>query len=111
MAHPALDTAGIYTGSGLKAYLDRQRAHALVGSDAYRTVAWELRRAIERMGSGAFGGPKAKLNARRMVRPLMHAASVGEDQARMFSLVWEIHNGIFVPEAQANQANTYRPTS
>lgn len=116
MAHPGTSTGDIYSGSGLKAYLDKQRAHALAGADAYLTVAWELQRAVERMGSSILGGrmadPRNKLNARRLVRPLRHASAIAEDQARMFSLVWQIHNGIFVPEAKTGTGgNTYRPGS
>lgn len=108
MAHPALNTGAIFDASGLKAYLDQQRVHALAGADAYRTAAWTLRRAVERMNPGILGA-RGKFNARRLVKPLMHAADIGEDQARMFALCWEIHNGIFVPEAAATPANTYNP--
>jgi hypothetical protein len=110
MAHPAT-TGDIYTPDGLKAYLDRQRAHALAGSDGYHAMAWELRRAVERMGNNSrfFGGTQTKFAARRLTRPLFHAAALAEDQAKMFALVWAIHNGIFVPQAEASGANVYKP--
>jgi hypothetical protein len=110
MAHPANNTSEIFRPDGLKAYLDRQRAHALAGSDGYHAMAWELRRAVERMDKGSrFGGVQTKFAARRLTRPLFHAAALAEDQAKMFALVWAIHNGIFVPETEASGANVYKP--
>lgn len=111
MAHPATNVGNIYNPDGLKAYIDRQRAHALAGADAYYATAWELRRAVERMGgkSRFLGGAQTKFAARRLSRPLFHAASLAEDQAKMFSLVWAIHNGIFVPQTEASGSNVYNP--
>jgi hypothetical protein len=95
MAHPAIDTSGFEKGSAFRAYLERNRAHALAGESGYRAAASEIR-ALVRASGGQYN-MNAALNARRIARPLIHAADLCLDEAKMFQLCLDIYRGTFPP--------------
>ncbi len=100
MAHPAMDTSGFEKGSAFRAYLERNRAHALAGEAGFRTAASEIRGLI-RATAGL--DPRAYLTARRIARPLVHAADLCLDEAKMFQLCLDIYRGAYPPVQAGGQ--------
>ena len=95
MAHPSLDTSGFEKGSAFRAYLERNRAHSLAAETGYRTAAAEIRALVRAAGPGL--NPNNALLARRIARPLIHAADLQLDAAKMFGLCLQLHQGAFPP--------------
>ncbi len=94
MAHPAMDTSGFEKGSAFRAYLERNRAHALAGEAGFRAAASEIRALVRATSTY---DPRASFNARRIARPLVHAADLCLDEAKMFQLCLDIYRGVFPP--------------
>lgn len=108
MAHPSIDTSGFETGTGFVAYLERNRAHALAAETGYRAAAAEIRSLVRAAGSGQ-DRPMAIMNARRISRPLLHAADLQLDEARMFSLCLSIYRGAFPPVHATGTRRAHNP--
>lgn len=94
MAHPAMDTSGFEKGSTFRAYLERNRQHTLAAEAGLRTAASEIRSLIRATGAH---DPRVLLDARRIARPLTHAADLAVDQAKMFQLCLDIYRGVYPP--------------
>jgi hypothetical protein len=94
MAHPAMDTSGFEKGSAFRAYLERNRAHALAGEAGFRAAASEIRMLVRASGPH---DPRTLMAARRIARPLVHAADLSLDEAKMFQLCLDIYRGVFPP--------------
>ncbi len=103
MAHPAIDTSGFEKGSAFRAYLERNRVHALAGEAGFRAAASEIRLLVQ---AGSHD-PRAAWNARRIARPLIHAADLCLDEARMFSLCLDIYRGVFPPVHATGSRRTH----
>jgi uncharacterized protein YfaA (DUF2138 family) len=95
MAHPSLDTSGFEKGTAFRAYLERNRAHALAGEAGFRAAASEIRALVR--GTGGRFSANSAIDARRIARPLTHAADLAVDQARMFQLCLDIYRGVYPP--------------
>jgi hypothetical protein len=95
MANPLLDVKDFHKGSAFRDYLERSRAHTLAGETGLRAAAAEIRALIRTDGSQM--NPRAYLNARRIARPLIHAADLHDDAAKMFALCLALHRGAFPP--------------
>lgn len=109
MAHPAIDT-GFARASELQTYLERVRAHALAGEAGYRTAAAELKHLIRDQGHRF--NPNARLQAVRITKPLVHAAELQVDTARMSQLCLDLFRGAFPPvDASTGARRTFDPYS
>jgi hypothetical protein len=95
MVNPLLDVKDFQSGIAFRNYLERSRAHTLAGETGLRHAAAEIRSLI-RAGGGQMN-PRAYLNARRIARPLIHAADLHHDAAQMFALCLALHRGAFPP--------------
>jgi hypothetical protein len=95
MANPLLDINEFHRGSAFRDYLERSRAHTLAGETGLRSAAAEIRNLIRANGNNM--NPQTYLNARRISRPLLHAADLHNDAAQMFALCLALHRGAFPP--------------
>lgn len=109
--HPAEELDGILKASGLRDYLDLQRAFALAGADAYREAQYTLKTGIRdylrSRGEGMMAGSKAN----RIVKPLARAASYHELAAKQFGLVWQYYNGVMIPATNKAGEKHFDPTA
>ncbi len=103
MVHPAIDTSGFEKGSAFRSYLERNRAHSLAAEAGLRAGASEIRQLV--IATGHYD-PRVRLDARRISRPLIHAADLAIDQARMFQLCLDIYRGVFPPVHSTTGART-----
>lgn len=110
--HPAMDHSGIYTATGLQAYLERNRRHLIAGYDATSESSAALKLAIVRMGGGNWWamGIDTKWAAAKIARPIQHAADLQLEAGRALATAWEIYLGTLgQPGTKRGHAREFNP--
>jgi hypothetical protein len=105
MPQPAQEQADIYTGKGWLAYLERCRKHDMEAYDALHSAAAEIQASIRRAGGRAWWtmGVDARVLARRMTRPVRHAADLHLESAKSYKTAARIFKESLSPSS-AKQA-------
>jgi hypothetical protein len=93
--NPLMDTSDFEKGSAFRDYLEEARSVELECEAGLRAAAAEIRSLI-RANKGQMN-PNAYLIARRVSRPLVHAADLHVDAAKMMGLCLALHRGAFPP--------------
>jgi hypothetical protein len=94
MPQPATNTAGILTGSGLIRYLEGCRKHEMEAYDSLHAAAGEIAVGIRRAGGRWWAaGVDVRLLARRLTRPIRHAADLHLEAAKALGTCAMILNG------------------
>lgn len=109
--NPANDFSGILTATGFTAYIEKCRRHQMAQRDALLEAAAVLRRGIEKTGKWYLGGLDAKWAARKITRPIRHAAYLHEEAAKALSSSHAVYLGTFGSAAKMKKdAASFDPT-
>lgn len=95
---PAHDYSGIAKGSGFKAYIEKNRAMYMAQHDALLAAASHLEKLIQTKGRWWLRNLDAKFMARKITKPMRHAAALSEEAARALSSSWALYLGAFSVE-------------
>jgi hypothetical protein len=99
MAQPATNTAGVLTGSGFIKYLEGCRRHEMEAYDAIHAAAGEVAAGIRRAGGRKWAvGIDTRLLARRLTRPMRHAADLHLEAAKALNVAAMIFNASLAPQ-------------
>ena len=107
--HPAQDISGVLTATGLHTYINGVRAHLMRGYDGMHEASAVLRRGIERSGGGQWWamGVDLRWAARKITRPIDHAADLQMEAAKALCTSWELYVGQFGAMSQKAGAGTF----
>lgn len=91
--NPATDLSDILTGSGLRKYLEACRKDDMEAYDALMEAAAQLRTAIVRAGGGnkMLFGADVRVIARKITRPIRHAAELHLQAAKANGTAWAVY--------------------
>jgi hypothetical protein len=112
-AHASQDISAILSASGLQAYLEACRKQEMTDYDALHEAAVRLRKGIEKAGNGRWwaAGLDLKWVARKITRPMEHAADLHQEAAKALRVSWEIYLGTLgAPQDGKVGAGTFDPT-
>lgn len=100
---PAKDMSGVLTGTGFLAYLEAQRRHEMEQYDALHEAAVRVRRGIIRYAKGRQGmmGIDVRIAARKITRPMHHAADMHLQAAKALSMTAQTYLGTLGVPAKA----------
>lgn len=107
----AEDISGILTATGLQAYLEACRKQEMAAYDALHEAAVRLRKGIEKSGSKWAMGLDVKWAARKICKPIDHAANLHLEAAIALRVSWEYYCGtIGAPKKGKVGSGTFDPS-
>jgi hypothetical protein len=110
VAHPAQQMNKLMTGSGLLAYLEAVRRNELEAYDALMEAAQIVRVGIRRSGGRGWAlGLDVRLLARRITRPIEHAADLHMEAAKALATSALIFRQTLELRVVKTAANTFNP--
>lgn len=108
---PAGDLGDILTGSGYLAWLDARVKEHLARADIIEEVAVVVANGIKKAGKRWLKGADTYFVARRVTRPIKHAAGLEYECAKAFSLARALYRGAFAEATtQRAGAREFDPT-
>src|SRR5690349_9397177 len=111
--NPASDLGGILTGTGLRKYLEACRKDDMAAYDALHEAAATLKAGILRAGGGRklAMGVDVRIAARRITKPILHAAELHLAAAKAHGTAWSVYmQTLGAPMPDKVSAKTFDPT-
>lgn len=107
------EIGAILSATGLQAYLEASRRELMTDYDSLHEAAVRIRKGIEKSGAGRWwaAGLDLKWAARKITRPMEHAADLQQEAAKALLVSWEIYLGTLgAPQNGKVGAGTFDPT-